>query len=186
MTEVEKHYATDRTSADARPGGPTSRGTGPADHSSDASLASRAAHAVEGARESLKDASAWSQERYEDAASWASEAAESVSRNVTYARRRSMAELSRSRRRVENLVEENPIMVGVVGLAAGLLIGALLPTTRREKEYLGPYAEEIREQGRRYAQEVVEQGRHIVEENLSRLAPTRVDRDTGDETTATR
>jgi hypothetical protein len=77
-------------------------------------------------------------------------------------------------------------MVGVVGLAAGLLVGALLPTTRRENQVFGRYADEVREQGMRYARELAEQGKSLVEENLQAVSPGagRGDRDTGDESRA--
>jgi hypothetical protein len=59
-------------------------------------------------------------------------------------------------------VSENPILVGVVGLAAGLLIGALLPRTRTEDENVGPWADEVRDQGLRYARDVTHRGREFV------------------------
>ncbi len=178
MSEVEKHYATGSTGR-PRQGGPGPRPL----PSGDDSIADKAARAV---RESAQGAASWSRETYGDATEWVSDGVESVSRNATYAKRRSAAEFNRGRRTVESFVEENPIMVGVVGLAAGLLIGALIPGTRRENQYLGRYADEIRDQGMRYAQGVAEQGRHFVDENLGRLSQGRVDRDTGDETTADR
>lgn len=92
-----------------------------------------------------------------------------ATRNATYARRRSAAEFNRSRRQVESFVEENPVMIGVAGLAAGLLIGAMLPGTRRENQVFGRYADEARREGVRYAQAVAEQGKSILEENLQGL-----------------
>jgi hypothetical protein len=58
-------------------------------------------------------------------------------------------------------------MVGLVGLAAGLLLGALLPRTRREDEMFGEWADEVREQGLRYAHEAAQRGRDYVEENFT-------------------
>jgi len=63
---------------------------------------------------------------------------------------------------VEDFVTENPLLVGVVGLAAGLLIGALLPRTRQEDETVGPWADEVRDQGLRYARDVTHRGREFV------------------------
>ena len=105
---------------------------------------------------------------------------------VSDAGRRSSAQLARHRRGIEGFVEENPVMVGVVGLAAGLLVGALLPTTRRENQVFGRYADEVREQGMRYARELAEQGKSLVEENLQAVSQGtgRGDRDTGDESRA--
>lgn len=168
MNEVEKHYA--GQDADGRRSGSDTGASGAVE---------TAKRAVGNARESLEDA-------YEGATSWASERYDRATRTTSYATRRSAAELSRHRHTVEEFVEENPIMVGVAGLAVGLLVGALLPITRRENQYLGRYADEVKEQGLRYAQQLAEQGRSMVEENLGRLPQGRTDRDLGDETTAVR
>jgi ElaB/YqjD/DUF883 family membrane-anchored ribosome-binding protein len=166
MNEVEKHYAT-------QPKHPSSSGS--AGRQDEGGFGGTAKRLVEGARGTVEGASGWAADSYERAA-----------RSATYARRRSAVELGRGRDTVGQFVEENPIMVGVVGLAAGLLVGALLPGTRRENELLGRYADEVRDQGLRYAQELAGQGRQLVEENLSRVAPGRSDRDLGDETSAVR
>jgi hypothetical protein len=68
---------------------------------------------------------------------------------------------------VQSYVAENPMVVGLVGLAAGLLLGALLPRTRRENEVFGEWADEVRNQGMRYAREAASRGREYVEENFS-------------------
>ncbi|MDB5592129.1 hypothetical protein [Enterovirga sp.] len=185
MSEVDKHYGSEPAGA-ARPGS----GRSPQDRTGGSgSSTGGAGNVSSGVRDSVGDAvenaGDWSRKRYKEASSWASDSLGSASRNASQAGRRSAAGFSRGRRTVENFVEENPIMVGVVGLAAGLIIGALLPGTRRENEYLGRYADEVRDQGLRYAQEVAEQGRHLVAENIQRLGEGR-DRDTGDETAAMR
>jgi ElaB/YqjD/DUF883 family membrane-anchored ribosome-binding protein len=74
--------------------------------------------------------------------------------------------LRRSRGSVERFVDDNPLLVGVVGVAAGLLLGALLPRTRQEDRNLGPYADEIRDQGLRYAREMTHRGREFVQTAL--------------------
>ncbi|MCJ2011441.1 hypothetical protein [Methylobacterium sp. J-076] len=74
--------------------------------------------------------------------------------------------LRRSRTNVERFVEDNPLLVGVVGVAAGLLLGALLPRTRQEDRNIGPYADEVRDQGLRYAREMTHRGREFVQTAL--------------------
>ena len=74
--------------------------------------------------------------------------------------------LQRSRTTVERFVDDNPLLVGVVGVAAGLLLGALLPRTRQEDRNLGPYADEVRDQGLRYAREMTHRGREFVQTAL--------------------
>lgn len=171
MSEVENHYGHDRA-------GPASSGQG-------ASPKAAAADAVRGtldtAARKAEDVRGSVNRAYGQATNWASDTHESASRYATYARRRSAAESNRSYRTVESFVEENPIMVGVVGLAAGLLVGALLPGTRQENRVFGRYADEVRSQGLKYAQDVAEQGRALLDENLKQV---RRDRDSGDETHA--
>ncbi len=74
--------------------------------------------------------------------------------------------LQRGRTTVERFVDDNPLLVGVVGVAAGLLLGALLPRTRQEDRNLGPYADEVRDQGLRYAREMTHRGREFVQSAL--------------------
>jgi len=74
--------------------------------------------------------------------------------------------LNRGRTAVERFVDDNPLLVGVVGVAAGLLLGALLPRTRQEDQNIGPWADEVRDQGLRYAREVTNIDREFVQTAL--------------------
>jgi ElaB/YqjD/DUF883 family membrane-anchored ribosome-binding protein len=123
--------------------------------------------AQEKAEEAYDQTSAWARDTYERASSWASDAYEGSSDRFGEARSRSMQGFGRARRGVEEYVSQNPVMVGLVGLAAGLLIGALLPRTRREDRVFGAWADEVREQGLRYAHEMTQRGRDYVDENFS-------------------
>ena len=78
-----------------------------------------------------------------------------------------MQEVERARHGVERFIQENPVLVGVMGLAAGLVIGALLPRTRQEDRTFGRWADEVREQGARYARDMTQRGREYVEEAFS-------------------
>ncbi|HMO28176.1 hypothetical protein [Enterovirga sp.] len=166
MSEIERHD-------DERPGSPAGKeGSAALGRAAEAlkSAGDSAAHAVENAVERLREGAS---EGYERAQNWAHESYESVSREAAYARRRSAVRLDRGRRGVEDFVEQNPLMVGVAGFAAGLLIGALLPGTRHEKEWLGPYADDVRREGVRYAKDAVQQGRESLAENLRAMTQPR-------------
>ncbi|MDB5512210.1 MAG: hypothetical protein JWR08_1693 [Enterovirga sp.] len=196
MNEVEKHYSgqgggtgqssTGQGSGAAHgggggQGGSSAQGSGRSGGDDAGMLGKASATAKDG----LKGVADTASQAYDRAASIGRDSYESASRTVGDARRRSAAEFSRGRRGVETFVEENPIMVGVVGLAAGLLVGALLPGTRRENQVFGRYADEVKDQGLRYARELAEQGKHLVEENLdATLKGAKGDRDTGDESRA--
>lgn len=169
MNEVENHYA---SVAHTPPAHDVSESSKPADVAKAAidnavsAAKTTLRSAADTARGAVDDVRKAAGEHYGRAASVASDHYENVSRGATYARRRSALELGRTRRNVEDFVGENPIMVGVAGLAAGLLIGTLLPQTRQENQALGRYADDARDQALRYARELTEQGRTFVQETL--------------------
>lgn len=119
---------------------------------------------AEGAYE---DASDWARDTYDRASEWASGAYEGQRRRVRHMGGRSAKAFGNVRGGMQNYVSENPMVVGLVGLAAGLLLGALLPRTRRENEFFGEWADEVRNQGMRYAREAADRGREYVEETFS-------------------
>jgi len=51
-----------------------------------------------------------------------------------------------------------------MGLAAGLVIGALLPRTRHEDRAFGRWSDEVRDEGMRYARDATQRGREYVED----------------------
>lgn len=124
-----------------------------------------AGQAQQKAGEAYDQAAEWAQDTYERASSWASDAFERGSDELGSFKSRSGQRFGGGG--VQRYVAENPMMVGLVGLAAGLLLGALLPRTRREDEAFGEWADEVREQGLRYAQEATQRGREFVEESFA-------------------
>lgn len=67
------------------------------------------------------------------------------------------------RDRASQIMEDYPLAVGVSAMALGILIGLALPTTRRERRYLGESGRRLREQGRQGAREALERGKEIAE-----------------------
>ena len=105
-------------------------------------------------------------ETYEDARSWAEDRYDRHRQRAADLADRGTRRLHEGRTATEQFVTENPLLVGVVGLAAGLLLGALLPRTRQEDRALGPYADDLRDQGIRYARDLTHRGRAFVETAL--------------------
>ncbi|MET0257099.1 MAG: hypothetical protein ABW179_00825 [Methylobacterium sp.] len=103
---------------------------------------------------------------YDDVRSWAAGHYDDKTRRAADLADRGYVRLRDGRTATEAFVSDNPLLVGVVGVAAGLLLGALLPRTRREDEALGPWADEVRGQGLRYAREMTHRGREYVEAAL--------------------
>ncbi|MCB8821662.1 hypothetical protein [Microvirga rosea] len=119
------------------------------------------------AGDAYEAASEWAQDTYERASDWASDRYQSQQGRLRDVRSRSAKQFGQARNGIQNYVSENPMVVGLVGLAAGLLLGALLPRTRRENEVFGEWADEVRNQGLRYARTATERGREYVEEAFS-------------------
>lgn len=121
-------------------------------------------------QDKLGDAAEEARERaraaYGGARAWASDVHQSNMRRIDDLTDRGVEGLNRGRTAVERFVDENPLLVGVVGVAAGLLLGALLPRTRQEDRNIGPLADEVRSQGLRYAREFTDRGREFVQTAL--------------------
>ncbi|GJE16562.1 DUF883 family protein [Methylobacterium marchantiae] len=132
--------------------------------------ADRAKAAVDDARDTVKSKAeslrARASDTYDDARDWAADTHQSSRRRIGEFAERGGQRLDRGKTSVEHFVSENPLLVGVVGLAAGMLLGALLPRTRREDQAVGPWADEVRGQGLRYARDFADRGREFVESAL--------------------
>jgi hypothetical protein len=66
--------------------------------------------------------------------------------------------------RVKDTAERNPIGLGMAGMAAGFLVGLLLPTTRVEDEKLGPMSDRLSEVAKEAASEAVDSGRQVMQD----------------------
>jgi ElaB/YqjD/DUF883 family membrane-anchored ribosome-binding protein len=119
------------------------------------------------AEQAYEGASDWARDTYESVSDWASGTYQQQRRRAGKMGSHSARQFGNVRGGVQSYVAENPMVVGLVGLAAGLLLGALLPRTRRENEVFGEWADEVRNQGMRYAREAASRGREYVEENFS-------------------
>jgi hypothetical protein len=63
---------------------------------------------------------------------------------------------SRARNRWESMLHENPMALGIAALAAGALIGASLPQSDLENEYLGETRDQMLDSAREVAHDAVE------------------------------
>ena len=68
---------------------------------------------------------------------------------------------SEAARRGAGIARENPLGLAVGSVAAGFLIGMLLPQTRMEEERIGPIADEVKGQAREVGREAIEHGKHV-------------------------
>ena len=73
-------------------------------------------------------------------------------------------QLAHGARQAAGVAQSNPLGLAVGSLAAGFLIGMLVPETRVEHEKLGPAADEVKGQIASTAQEAVEHGKQAAQE----------------------
>jgi len=142
-------------------------------------ISEMARNAAETVRQTTGELREKTGETVEQATQWAREQYDEGSRQLDEARRRSVQQMERARSGIERFVSENPVMVGVMGLAAGLLIGALLPRTRQEDRFFGRWADDLRDQGVRYAKEAAQRSRELVEDAVSATGEFVSDEDRG-------
>jgi gas vesicle protein len=75
-------------------------------------------------------------------------------------------------RRGAGMAKDNPLGLAVGAVAAGFLIGTLLPSTRVENEKLGPIADQVKDQARELGSEAIEHGKDIAQETAQQAAET--------------
>lgn len=135
--------------------------------SSVSNAASDAASTLSGAASSLKDAAAGA---YETGQHLAHDMKDKVvlleEKAVDLARKggQRIAEAgSKAGHMTWDLLNDQPLVTAGIGLAVGAAIGALLPSTATEDEYLGKYSDDLKDQAQGMAKEQVEKVKAQVE-----------------------
>ena len=108
-------------------------------------------HAAGAARDTYEQAANAAHTAYDRAAG----AAHSATRSIQVQTRRLKQNTSR-------LMEEQPLVVGLVGLAAGALLGALLPSTETEDQLMGPTRDRTLDTAKETVKNAAEQARDAV------------------------
>jgi ElaB/YqjD/DUF883 family membrane-anchored ribosome-binding protein len=67
-------------------------------------------------------------------------------------------------RRAAGMAQENPLGLAVGSVAAGFIVGMLLPSSRVEDQKLGPIADDVKEKAKETGQEALERGQQVAQE----------------------
>jgi ElaB/YqjD/DUF883 family membrane-anchored ribosome-binding protein len=70
----------------------------------------------------------------------------------------------RQARQAVGSVRDNPLGLAIGAVAAGFLVGLLLPTSRAEDEAIGDSADSVKDQAMEAGQEALNRGRKVVED----------------------
>jgi hypothetical protein len=112
--------------------------------------------AMDSTRDSLKRAAESSRETL-------GQTAESLRGGASRAATATREQVNHARVGLDRLLEEQPLMLGVFGLAAGAIIGALLPTSEHEDRWFG----EVRDTALKTVAEKTRAGYEAVRENAA-------------------
>lgn len=116
------------------------------------------------AQEYASDIADEAQRRAADARQQARLTAEQAQREFNY-------RMSQTKRTFWDTMEENPLAIGIAALAAGALVGMVIPGTRRENELMGETRDQLLSEAGSTVQETMRKAQTVVE----RTAETAVD-----------
>jgi ElaB/YqjD/DUF883 family membrane-anchored ribosome-binding protein len=67
-------------------------------------------------------------------------------------------------RQAVGVAQENPLGLALGGVAAGFLLGMVLPSTRVEDEKVGPVADDVKDRAKETGQEALERGKQVAQD----------------------
>lgn len=97
---------------------------------------------------------------------WA-QAAGSVRDRARQAAETGRRQAERARQGFDYMLREQPLALGVIGLAVGAAVAAAVPRTRREDEWMGAASDRVTEQAKELGKEQLEKARQMASESAS-------------------
>jgi hypothetical protein len=116
-----------------------------------------------GAAQATRERIASAGESFSHAGERLSEAGERFQRSARQSYDDTRRRTRRSGRGFSQVWREQPLVLGAVGLAIGALLGAALPRTQHEDEWLGEAADEVKQRAMDQGQEELSKARRVVE-----------------------
>jgi len=132
-----------------------------ASHASGA-VADTAAATTDRLKTAAHDASDMASGTYDRAKSMAQDLTNQGSEQGQYAIEQTQAMMTEAQSRLEQFAREQPILVAALGVAFGAAIGAALPITKAEQDYMGAAARKAGELGTDIAKKVADSVTHQV------------------------
>jgi hypothetical protein len=73
-------------------------------------------------------------------------------------------EVKQGAKRAAGMAQENPLGLAIGSVAAGFVVGLLIPSTRVEDEKIGPMADQVKDKVGEMGQEAVERGKDVAQQ----------------------
>jgi hypothetical protein len=70
-------------------------------------------------------------------------------------------QVARGAKQAVGVAQENPLGLAVGGIAAGFLLGMMIPSTRIENEKLGELSDQVKDKAKETGQEALERGKEV-------------------------
>lgn len=128
--------------------------------------ASDTAHRV---REGVDDARRRADETMHEARRRADQAMHEAQDRARRASRNIRRSASRAEHTIEDFVQENPLMAGLIAAGVGAFLGSLLPSTQFEDRRLGGIRDEVMDEASELAREAKERARHVADDAKDEL-----------------
>lgn len=100
----------------------------------------------------------------------AQSAREAVTDSVSTTANRAQTQLDRAREGFNSIVEEQPLVLGALGLAVGAVIGAMLPSTEPEDRLIGEMRDKTLAKAKEAGAVVYEKGRETATQTVEKIA----------------
>jgi ElaB/YqjD/DUF883 family membrane-anchored ribosome-binding protein len=94
---------------------------------------------------------------------------ERASHMSSQARERARRAASQARSRWDTMVHDNPLAVGIAAVAAGALVGAALPRTDMENQYLGETRDSLVESAKEMAHDSLDSAREAAKDTVGNV-----------------
>ena len=82
------------------------------------------------------------------------------------------SQANQARERFNTLLEEQPLILGAVGLAVGAMIGAAFPSTEQEDRLVGEIRDKTLNKGKELGAQAYQKGSELAKQNLERAVQT--------------
>ena len=73
-------------------------------------------------------------------------------------------QVKQNAQRAVGVAQENPLGLAIGSIAAGFIVGMLLPSSRVEDQKLGPIADDVKEKAKETGQEALQRGQQVAQE----------------------
>ena len=99
-------------------------------------------------------------------------ATESVRGGVNRTANIAQSQARQARDTFNSLLEEQPLILGAIGLAIGAIIGAALPSTEQEDRLVGELSDKTLNKGKEIGARVYEKGSQMAKDNIDKVLPS--------------